>query len=210
MTDREKLVDLELIASGKKQIIKPGSHFIFTLNVLCEMNKLTKDTTGIIMRFCYELLAGDKNRRMDLEAYGYASKVFKFKLPELLEAPNRIISFFEVPAPQRRRVSLDVCLDNKINMVRFDGRIKGILLFSRAFSVDVLVLLAAIAPHSNLHNNSSHSDLRNNSSHSTVSIPSDFDYDSHHVYVTDIGIELHTLNTLLFLYDNIYMHSRVT
>jgi hypothetical protein len=200
MTDRQKLMDLELIASGKKQIIKPGSHFIFTLNFLCEMNKLTKDTTGIIMRFCYELLVGDKYRRMELDVHGYASKVFKFKFLELLEGPRRVIFESEIPVPQQSKVSFEVCLDHKINMVRFKGCIKGIPAFSRRFSVDVLALLAAIVPHSDLHNNSSLS---------AFSIPSDFDFDSQHVYDTEKGIELHTLNTLLFLYDNIYMRSRV-
>jgi hypothetical protein len=202
-------MDLELIASGKKQIIKPGSHFIFALNFLCEMNKLTKDTTGIIIRFCYKLLAGDNNRLMDLDTHGYASKVFKFKMRELFDLPRRIIFCCEIPEPHQSRMSFDVCLGYKINMVRFKGFIKGIPAFSRAFSVDVLVLLAAIVPHSDLRNNSSHSNLRNNSTLSAFSIPSDFDFDSHHVYDTVKGIELHTLNTLLFLYDNIYMRSRI-
>lgn len=193
LSDEEKLRDLEYIVSGKKLLIKPATFALFSLNCLSAQNRLTKDITGYIMKLCYQLLSTQKYR-MDLQSHGYMKKESKYSLADLLKPPNPIFSGTEIPHLQQNKVYLNISLGDRINEVFMEGRIKGIPGFSRNFHLDCAELLVAITRKIDGSDNS---------------LDGKVEYVSEHLHDTDRGIELHTMRTLLFVYDNVYLRSRL-
>jgi hypothetical protein len=203
LTDNEKICDLECIVSGNKAILTPCSRAMFALDKLCEKNQLTKDVASVIMRYYYLSLAGDRtdSRRFGLKENGFLGKPFKFSLSSLTQQPLALVSSSDIPESVAVKLGFQIHLFSSVNTVRFTGTIKGIPSFSRGFDLDCSALIAAISP-------------KNSNSETTMgrislSGANDVEYDANHVYDTDLGIEMYTMKTLLFLYDNIYMRSRI-
>lgn len=193
LSDAEKLRDLEWILSGKKLLAKPASYALFALNDLCRQNRLTKDIAGYIMKICHQLLSTTQFPK-DLLSQGFVAKEFKYSLADLFRLPHPIFSDTEIPLSQQSKVLFKISLGAEINLVNMKGRIKGIPAFQRNFLLDCAQLLA---------------DITRKPESTDNSLDNAVDYDALHRYDTEKGIELNTLWTLLFLYDNIYMRSRI-
>jgi hypothetical protein len=182
-----KLRQLELIVTGQERLVTSCSYLVFVLEEWCATALLTRDVAGLILHLSYSLsLTHCRSQPIDLSSYGFRVKEFKFDLATLSAAPIAIITQFpfEEQIIGKLRVKIRL-VDHYIAKFLFLVVVKD--LFHKKFYLDCLELLKLITKRS---------------------VDGVIEYDSAHVYDTWSGYKLHSLRTLVFVYDNIYMKSR--